>query len=404
MDTYKKFYKELNDRQKLAVDAIDGQFLVLAGPGTGKTQLLSVRAASILNSAKIGPENILILTYTNSAAKTMKERLTKIMGTAGYEVDVGTFHGFANSILRESDETINYIGDKILMDDVERMRVIEYILDNSEGLDDIRPFRAPYAYLKEILIRISEMKKDGITPDSLDEYLEKKESQYRYMEDKYIKRLMALSKAYRMYERLKEGGNKDVFDERGRYDFDDIILFATEALYKETALKNEYQKEYRYVMVDEFQDANDAQMKLLLEILDYDNPNLLCVGDDDQSIYRFQGASVGNFKRLAKRFPDLKTFHLKDNYRSTPELINASSKIINIIPPEERVGAKSLVSMRAWEEKEIGFHEFTTQEEELLYIVDKVKELRVKIEEDEGLTKEERRYPYNNIAILVRKR
>lgn len=401
---YSKFYAELNDRQRLAVDTIDGPLLVLAGPGTGKTQLLSVRAGSILAKAKVRAENILILTYTNSAAKAMKERLAKVIGPSGYDVEVGTFHSFANSVIQESEEAANYVGDKILMDDVEQMRVMEYILDNAKGLNDIRPFRAPYTYLKEIQKRISELKKDGVTPSDLDKYLKDKKSFYKNLDEKYIKRLQALAIAYRMYEELKEGENTLVFDERGRYDFDDMILYATEALKKEKALCEEYQKQYRYVMVDEFQDTNGSQLELLLTLLDYKNPNLLCVGDDDQSIYRFQGASVGNFKLLCKRFPDIVTVSLKDNYRSSKELIEVSSRIINLIPPAERMGEKLLEPKRSWRDKEITFREFTAEEEELLFIVDKIRELKEKIESDTHLTAEERKRPYNNIAVLVRKR
>lgn len=404
MKNYSKFYKELNNQQKLAVDTIDGPVLVLAGPGTGKTQLLSVRAASILKKGKTGAENILILTYTNSAAKAMKERLAKVIGLEGYDIEVGTFHSFANSIIQESAEAANYVGDKIAMNDVERMRVIEYILDNANGLDEIRPFRAPYIYLNEVLRKISDLKKDGISPADFEEYLKDKNSFYRQLEDKHIKRLQALAIVYRMYEELKEGKNKDVFDERGRYDFDDMILFATEAVKREKALRDEYQKQYTYVMVDEFQDTNGAQLELLFTLLDYKNPNLLCVGDDDQSIYRFQGASVGNFKLLSRRFPDMKTISLKDNYRSSKELIDVSQKIISLIPPDERIGEKSLEPVKDYREKEIIFREFTTAEEELIYIVDKVRDLKERIGKDDTLSEEERAHPYNNIAVLVRKR
>ncbi len=405
MGNYQKFYKELNDQQRLAVDTIEGPLLVLAGPGTGKTQLLSVRAGSILKKADARPENILILTYTNSAAKTMKERLSKVIGLEGYDVEVGTFHSFANSVIQGSEEAANYVGDKIPMDDVERMKAGEYILDRAKGVDEIRPFRAPYTYLKEILQRISELKKDGIRPSDFENYLNNKKSSYRsYMEEKHIKRLHTLAIVYRMYEELKEGKDKDVFDERGRYDFDDMILFATEALKKEKTLKEKYQNQYRYIMVDEFQDTNGAQLTLIFVLLDYENPNLMCVGDDDQSIYRFQGASVGNFKLLSKRFPSLKTLSLKNNYRSSRELIEVSSRIINLIPPEERMAEKALDSVRQWHDREIIFKEFTTEEEELIYIVGKVKELKERIAKDFGLTKEEHEHPYNNIAILVRKR
>ncbi len=399
-----KSYKELNASQALAVDNTEGPLLILAGPGTGKTQLLSVRAASIIASGKAKPENILILTYTNAAAKAMKERLAAVIGLAGYDVEVGTFHSFANNLIQESEEAANYIGDKIQLDEVERMRAMEHILDNTDSLDEVRPFRAPYTYLKELLQRISDLKREGIRPADFKRYLDNKNSLYNSFEDKYIKRLRALAIAYGRYEELKEGKNKEFFDERGRYDFDDMILFATEILKKESSIKAEYRDRFKYVMVDEYQDTNGSQIEFLFCLLDYKNPNLLCVGDDDQSIYRFQGANVGNFKLLTEHFPGIKVLSLKENYRSAVELIGASGKVIGLIPPAERMGPKELKAMKNYPGKEILFKEFTATEEELLFIVDKVRQLKRAIENDSALSEEERANPYNNIAILVRKR
>lgn len=404
MKDYSGYYRELNARQRKVVDSIEGPVLVLAGPGTGKTQLLSVRAAAIMEKAKAGPENILILTYTNAAVKSMKERLAKVAGRSGYDVDVGTFHSFANSIIQESEEAANYIGEKIQMNEVEQVRAIEYALDHSAGIDEIRPFRAPYLYLDEIRRRIGDLKRDGISPEKLARYLRTEAMKTAAMEEKHLKRLAAFAVVYRAYEELKQGGNKDIFDERGRYDFDDMILFATEALGKEPSLKEKYTGLYRFVMVDEYQDTNGAQLDMLFTLLDCKAPNLCCVGDDDQSIYRFQGASVGNFRILKERFPAIKTFYLKDNYRSAKELIDISSKLIGLIPEDERISAKTLEPVRDFPEKDIEFREFSSEEEEILFIVEKVKSLKDRIERSSLLTDEERRHPYNNIAILVRKR
>ncbi|MDD5428785.1 MAG: ATP-dependent helicase, partial [Candidatus Omnitrophica bacterium] len=164
MNNHSESYEALNKLQKQAVDDTEGPFLILAGPGTGKTQLLSVRAASIVAKKKAAPENILILTYTNAAAKAMKERLAAVIGLAGYDVEVGTFHSFANNLIQESEEAANYIGDKVQLDEIEQTRAMEYILDNTDGLEEIRPFRAPYTYPKEILRRISDLKRKSIYP------------------------------------------------------------------------------------------------------------------------------------------------------------------------------------------------------------------------------------------------
>jgi Superfamily I DNA and RNA helicases len=397
-------FSGLNKEQALAVNSTGGPVLVLAGPGTGKTQLLSIRARAILKKDKnILPENILILTYTNSAAKTMKERLSKVIGANGYDVEVATFHGFANSILQESEEASEYVGDKVQMDDVEQVKAVKYILDKTKGLDDIRPFGAPYMYIKELLQKIGDLKKDGIRPEDLRKYISKGKPD-AYLEEKYVGRLKALSVVYDIYEKIKEGQNREIFDERGRYDYDDMILFATEALKSEASLREKYRSQFKYVMVDEFQDTNGAQLELLFALLDSKNPNLCCVGDDDQSIYRFQGASVGNFKLFRERFPGLKEISLRDNYRSTGELLNISKNIIGLIPVGERTAEKNLNCIKDYPDKEIGFREFTTEDEELLFIVDKIGELRDRIASSEELSAEEKAHPYNNIAILVRKR
>ncbi|MBU1809435.1 MAG: ATP-dependent helicase [Candidatus Omnitrophica bacterium] len=397
-----KFYEQLNPKQKIAVDTIEGPLLVLAGPGTGKTQLLSVRAASILKKTGARPENILILTYTNPAAKAMKERLASVIGPAGYDVEVGTFHSFANSMIQESAEAANYIGDKILMDDVDRIKAIEYILNNTDGVEDIRPFRAPFLYVRELLNKISDLKKDDVTPKILENYLKAKDSLYRSMEDKYMKRLKALSLVYTKYEELKEIPVKGLFDERGRYDFDDMIIFAVQAIRKEPLLGKDYRDRYMYIMVDEYQDTNGAQLDLLFELAGTEKANICCVGDDDQSIYRFQGANIDNFKRLERRFPGIKKVFLTDNYRSSDDLIKASGKILDLI--DVRVAEKTLNSVKEFSNKELTYRELSTEEEELIYIADRVKELKSRAETDTGLSEEERKHPYNGIAVLVRKR
>jgi DNA helicase-2/ATP-dependent DNA helicase PcrA len=400
MDRFSKHYDRLNGLQRLAVDSSEGQLLVLAGPGTGKTQLLSVRAASIIRKGLAAPGNILILTYTNAAAKAMKERLAEVIGPAGYDVEVGTFHSFANSIIQESAEAANYTGDRIPMSDVEAARAVEYALDTAEGAGPIRPFRSPYIYLKEIQRRIGDLKKEDVKPDDLDRYLAGQKSGYRPMEPKHKARLVALAAVYRRYEELKTGRVRGIFDERGRYDFDDMILFAVAALGNEQGLLDEYRSQYRYIMVDEFQDTNGAQMDLLFTLATCENANLCCVGDDDQSIYRFQGASVENFKRLSARFPLMRTVKLVDNYRSTPELVDLSRSVIGLVPADARVEVKTLKSVNDSASKEIVFNEFTTEAEELLYIVDKVGRLKKRIESSGAVGTA----AYNSIAVLVRKR
>ncbi len=399
------YLKNLNPEQLKVVNLTEGPVLVLAGPGTGKTQLLSARTAHIISEKKALPENILILTYTNSAAKAMKERLARIIGPQAYKVEVSTYHSFArNYIILDSEEALNYIGERIQITDVEKTRAIEYILDNFKGLDVIRPFGAPYAYRWDIEKKISELKNEGVNPGEFQKCLETLKPDDIFIEDKHIPRLGALAKVYEAYEELKTGRHKGIFDSRGRYDYDDMILIAVEVLKKERALREKYQYNFKYIMVDEFQDSNGAQLELLFNLINEKAPNICCVGDDDQSIYRFQGANVGNFKLLTARFKDLKTLTLKSNYRSTKEIIDLSSRIIKNIPSPERFEAKNLIPESDYANKSIEFYEFSTEAEELLFVVKKIKEIKKSIEKSGELSKEEKKAPYNNIAVLVRKR
>jgi len=404
MSGFDGFYKELNVEQKEAVDTIDGPLLILAGPGTGKTQLLSVRAANIIRQKKALPENILILTYTNAAAKTMKERLAKIIGFKGYDVHVGTFHAFANSIILDSEEAANYIQDRIQITDIEKVKAIEYIIDRTKGITEVRPFKAPYTYVPSMQARIADLKREGISPQEFLQYVNTLKSDGVYVEEKHIPKIKSLAVVYDQYEKLKEGKNKEIFDARGRYDFDDMIMLATDALNNEKLLKKKYEEQFKFVMVDEFQDTNGAQLNFLFSLLKGVDPNLCCVGDDDQSIYRFQGASVGNFKVLKKRFKNLKTITLRHNYRSAKEIIELSQHLIKEVPKEERTGEKSLIPVKDFKNKSIEFQEFTREEEELCFLVDKINEFKAQIESSRELSGEEKASPYNNIAVLVRKR
>ncbi len=386
----------LNKEQKEAALALDGPVLIVAGPGTGKTQLLSERAANIVKKGKALPENILIVTFTNAAARAMRERLASIMGHDGYSVGVETFHSFANSIVLESEDAINYVKDKIDMDDVEKIKALEYAFDNVNGAEPLKPFGFPYAHMVEIRSRISELKNEGIDPEEFRKKLKNISPGGEGEEEKKrMRRLGALALIYEKYEALKDSESALLFDDRGRKDYDDMILIAIEALSKEKGLRDTFRRQYKYIMVDEYQDTNGAQLSLLFHILHGSTPNLCCVGDDDQAIYRFQGATLSNFRILRERFPSLKTIVLKTNYRSAEEIVGLSSKIISQLPEDERIAVKKLNASIERKDKKIEFFEFLTEEEELSFIIGEVRRLAKKIKGEK---------PLNNIAILVRTR
>ncbi|MFC1548893.1 ATP-dependent helicase [Candidatus Omnitrophota bacterium] len=404
MDAFQKHYDRLNSEQKKVVDTTDGPLLVLAGPGTGKTQLLSVRAANILLKEDIDPENILILTFTNAAARAMRDRLARIVGHKGYNVEVETFHSFANSIVLESEGAINYVKDKIEISEVEKVRAIEYIIDNVKGIKELRPFGAPYIHRREIEKKISDIKNEGILPGEFKKSLKDLVPDGINLEEKHVTRLKELAVIYENYEKLKDESATVLFDERGRIDYDDMILVALDALNKDEQLRDYFGKQYKYIMVDEYQDTNGAQLELLFAILGSGSPNICCVGDDDQAIYRFQGATLSNFRTLKERIPSVKSIALKNNYRSTGDIITLSDEIISQIPENERIAVKKLKPCQDYGSEKIRFLEFMTEEEELVSLVNEIKQQVEIIKNDSSLTPEEREKPFNNIAVLVRKR
>jgi len=403
-NAFLKHYNRLNDEQRRTVDAIHGPLLVLAGPGTGKTQLLSVRAANIILQNKAKAENILILTFSNAAANAMRERLARIIGSAGYDVEVETFHSFANSIVLESEVALKYTKDRVELNDVERLRAMEYVLDNTPGIKNLRLFGAPYYFRSEIEKRISELKKEALDPGEFKEKLKTIRLRETALEEKHILRLNELGLIYEQYEKLKNEDCHLLFDKRGRRDYDDMILIALKVLREEKELRKFFYEQYKYVMVDEFQDTNGSQLELLLSMLDPAKNNVCCVGDDDQSIYRFQGASLSNFRLLKEHMPKLETIELKANYRSNPGVLKAARSIIDQIPSKERVAVKKLESKREYGATEIKLLEFSTPEEELEFLISQIKRQAEIIRKDPSLSAEEREKPFNNIAVLLRKR
>ncbi|MBD3296757.1 MAG: AAA family ATPase, partial [Candidatus Omnitrophica bacterium] len=405
MDDFQRYYRRLNDEQREVVDRISGPLLVLAGPGTGKTQLLSVRAANILREDPgISPENILILTFTNAAARAMRDRLALILGHRGYNVEIETFHSFANSIVLRSERAVKFVKDRIQISDIEKVRALEYLLDHLQGIRELRPFGAPYIHRNEIESKISELKNEGILPGDLKKDIQGLRPDGNYLEKKHIDRLKELASIYENYEKLKNENSGILFDNRGRMDYDDMILIALEALWKDAGLRAEFRQQYKYVMVDEYQDTNGAQLELLFSVLAEHSPNVCCVGDDDQAIYRFQGASLSNFRRLKRKFDDIYEITLRVNYRSSGEVMQVSRSIIDQVPEDERISVKELEPAEHSGSSVIAFREFLTEEEELASLVSTVKDRTAAITSDRSLDEGVRQRPYNNIAVLVRKR
>ncbi|MEI6480313.1 MAG: ATP-dependent DNA helicase [bacterium] len=427
---FEERYKKLNLAQKEAVDSIDGPLLVVAGPGSGKTEILALRVAKILKETQVLPSNILCLTFTESAAVNMRERLAKLIGQEAYRVAIHTFHSFASEIIQKYPEYF-YKGARFMpADELAQIGILENIfkaLPHNHPLGSIHPEQG-FVYLSSVHSAISHLKKAGVLPHefrliieanqkALDyinpfineifadrvsnahipkleklifecELLAKKEpiqissifptlyesvsrslalvliqvretekltplSKWRekwviktdeekrvHKDTKNIDKLLALVDMYEKY--IKE------MHRAALYDFDDMILDLIKATEEHPHLRYELEEQYQYMLVDEFQDTNDAQMRLLRLITDAEvnegRPNVMAVGDDDQAVYKFQGAELSNILNFTSHFKDVKVVTLINNYRSTQDILDLASHIIrkgegrleNILPTIEK--------------------------------------------------------------------
>ncbi len=334
-DVFLKYYNKLNSEQKQAVNEIEGPVMVIAGPGTGKTQILTLRIANILRKTDTNPQSILALTFTEAGTVAMRKRLSEIIGETAYYVSIYTFHAFCNDVIKQHSEEFPRIISSRNITEVEQIQIIENIVQLSK-LVLLKPFGNPLYYIPSILSNINNLKREGIDADEFSnmvlqkkrEFLEKEglyhtsgsltgtmKGKYKEEEKKILKN-EEFSRVYKRYERELQ--------KLKLYDYSDMIMEVSKTLSKNNDLLLTLQERYQYFLVDEHQDTNNAQNKIL-ELLTgfYEIPNLFIVGDEKQAIFRFQGASLENFLYFQKRYPDTKQIVLKENYRSTQTILNS---------------------------------------------------------------------------------
>src|SRR3989344_8771232 len=333
-------YKKLNAKQREAVDTVEGPVMVVAGPGTGKTQVLTLRVANILQKTQVNPGNVLALTFTENGAGEMRRRLAEIIGTAAYQVNISTFHGFANELIKEYPEEFGDILGRRAAGEVEQIELLQNVISNSR-LKLLRPFGEPFFYLPAVRPSIAHLKKEGVTPESFSEILKKQQKEFEAIDDLYYDSGRYKGKMKGKYADFKKqlGKNMELalvyknyqeqLAEKKLYDFDDMILELPKALESNPDFLLRLQEKYQYFLVDEHQDTNNAQNKVL-ELLSnfFDNPNLFVVGDERQAIFRFQGASLANFLYFKKLYPQAKLISLQKNYRSTQLILDAAQSFI----------------------------------------------------------------------------
>lgn len=349
--------EELNERQREAVLYNDGPLLIIAGAGAGKTKTLTTKIAYLIEKKNVAPENILAITFTNKAAKEMKDRLFKTIGQTAKYLQVSTFHSFGLKLLRENYDALGYDKNFVIMDSDDSLTVVKKIIKDI-GYD-------PKIYNpRAIRNKISSCKNEMTSPEAYE----------RYAASDFEK---VVQEVYAKYEKKLQRNNS--------VDFDDLLLLPIELFKKNPDILNKYQDLYQYILIDEYQDTNEAQY-ILTKMLSAKNRKITCVGDDSQSIYSFRGANYKNILNFEKDYKDAKTILLEQNYRSTSNILDAANQVIK---NNKMRKDKNLWTSRGIGEK-IKYYRAYNERDEAQYVIRKIKELT------------NRNVEYKDIAVLYR--
>jgi len=354
----KDYLKNLNDAQKEAVLHLDGPLLIVAGAGSGKTKVLTSRIANIIKEKKAYPNQILAVTFTNKAAKEMQNRVSKILGSSAVGLSwLGTFHSICAKLLRKHASAAKLNSNFTIVDTDDQIRLIKNIC-KAENID-IKQLSPRF-----ILAIIDRWKNKGFYPNEV--IINKK--------DLYEKTILPL---YKIYQQKLTDLNS--------CDFGDLILHAVKILEFNSDIREIYSKNFKYILVDEYQDTNFIQSKWL-NLLSEKNKNICCVGDDDQSIYSWRGAEIKNFLEFDQVYKNTKVIRLEENYRSSQNILSVASNLIS--NNQNRVGKTLITTMD--EGDLVKLNCFKNGKDEAIGISDEI-EKNIK-----------KKFSYNNIAILVR--
>ncbi len=352
-----EYLKNLNEKQKEAVLSLDGPLLIVAGAGSGKTKVLISRIAHIIKNKKAYPNQILAVTFTNKAAKEMQDRISKILKKGAIGLPwLGTFHSVCAKLLRKHARAINLNSNFTIIDQDDQVKLIKNI-SKAENIDTkkISP--------KYILSIIDQWKNKGWYP-----------------EDVVLKKREVLEKSFLSIYKIYQSKLLDL----NACDFSDLILHSVKIFEKNPDISEMYSRNFKYILVDEYQDTNLIQSKWLNYLAKY-NQNICCVGDDDQSIYSWRGAEIKNFLEFDKTYSNTKIVRLERNYRSTQNILSVASKIIS--NNEARVG-KNLYT-KGENGDLVSLNSFRNGKDEAVGISDEIEKLKKK-------------YTLNDISILVR--
>ena len=351
---FEKVLSKLNPKQLEAVNIIDGPVMVVAGPGTGKTQLLSARIGNILKNTDTNANNILCLTYTDAGVVAMRKRLLSMIGHEAYNVDIFTFHGFCNNIIRDNIECFGGFRDLQLASDLETINLLNEMIDEFPKDHLLKRFKGNIYYDNKNLKNLfNTMKQENWSVETIQIAFEKYEKQL-YADPAYVYKTNRKDKETGGFKwqkgDIKTGDIKKKLDpcrktlaaakefenyknklaSLERFDYSDMILFVLEEFKNNPNLLLSYQELYQYILVDEYQDTNGAQNDLIFQLSSYwgTEANLFVVGDDDQAIYRFQGANMNNIVDFMDKY-DPRIIVLDNNYRSNQNILDVATQLIN---------------------------------------------------------------------------
>jgi len=347
---FNELYKSLNTEQKLAANTLEGPVMVIAGPGTGKTQILAVRILNILNQPDSRPQDILCLTYTDAGSSAMLNRLSKFMGADAYKVNIHTFHGLCNTIIKENPELFSK-GNLRVMDDLDKLELLDSLIRTIPSGSVLQNFQEQPYYLRKSLEKVFNlMQSENLDIAFFEQGIDKLKDEDSFKEafpgfvyqrvsgdnvkgdlkrkdyDTHLKEWQKLREAAALFPKYQE-----MKKEAGLYEFSDMLQWVLNAFKTNPDLLMTYQEKYQYVLVDEYQDTSGIQNELLYELISFweENPNCFVVGDDDQSIYAFQGARVSNMMDFAKRYEqNITKIVLTQNYRSTQIVLDGAKTLI----------------------------------------------------------------------------
>lgn len=312
----------LNNQQKQAVEYHQGPLLIIAGAGTGKTTVIINKIEDIIKNNLAKPEEILALTFTEKAAYEMEERLDKKLPYGYFQMTIDTFHGFADQILKQEIINIGLSNNYKLLTETEAIIFFKKNLFQFD-LNFYQPVSNPEKFIENLINHFSRLKDENISPNEYLNWVKNNKELTPEEKEKYLE----LAFAYEKYQKLKI--KNELFD------FSDLIFYLIQLLKNRPMILKEYQKRFKFILVDEFQDTNIAQYELIKLLAPPKiNPKLTVVGDDSQAIYKFRGASVSNILTFMKDYPQAKQITLLKNYRSNQEILDKSYQLIKANDPD----------------------------------------------------------------------